>query len=365
MDADRTDVARPGLALLGYPYTPDPGTARGIDHYLYYLAAGYRRLGLSFRVVEAGRYVDGVRQVLWGEPRILSRVARCRARHWHAVSPVGARVAVLLGRRPLLTTVHDVMPFFLLSRHPARYRFLRFCIRLAARRSDALIVTFPSVRQYLIDELRVPEERIHLVPVGVDPTILGSGGEMPGPSASDRLLFLGSRNPIDRGGDIAIRAMHTVARQFPAARLIVSCEGPERAVLERLARELGLGASVEFRGFVPEEALGATLRSVAALVAPSRLGYTISVMHAMYSGVPVVVSDVRDQAYFVGPDGLVVPPEDPNALGRALVDLLADASLRERYARGGWTRVRQFSAERMVRDTLSVYALLGWSPSAG
>ena len=350
--------------LLGYPYTPTPHTGRGIDHYLYYLAEGYRRERLPVTVLENGRFPDHAQQLLVGEPGIFSRVARTRGGLWHAVSPVGARVAVVMGRRPLVSTVHDVMPFYLVRRHPARYRFLRFCIETTCRGSDRIITTFPSVRTFLIEELRVPEERISVVPVGFDPGSLGPMDE-PGssPPRTDTILFFGSWNPIDRGGDLAVRAMVEVLRSRPGARLWISCMGPETEKLRRLARELGIERAVRFIGFVPGDQLGQTFRSASAVVFPSRLGFGIQEMHVMHAGVPVVVTDVRDQSYFVGRDGIVCPPDDAEALGSELSRLLGDESLQAELSRRGRLRAREFSAERMVKETLQVYSEMGWSPA--
>jgi glycosyltransferase involved in cell wall biosynthesis len=248
-------------------------------------------------------------------------------------------------------------------RHPARYRFLRFCIEIACRGSDRIIVTFPSVRQFLIEHLRVPEESISLVPVGFDPKYFDSSGTDGGsPSASrpEMVLFFGSWNPIDRGGDIALKAMVHLLRTRPDARLGFSCTGPETERLERLARDLGIARSVDFLGFVPGEKLGETLRSASAVVFPSRLGFGIQEMHAMYSGVPVVVTDIRDQSYFVGNDGIVCPPDDPEALGTQLARLLGDRRLQADLARRGRARAGLFTSERMVEETLRVYTTAGW-----
>lgn len=355
-----------GLVLLGYPYTPSPDTGRGIDHYLYYLAEGYRRRDVHFDVVDNGRFPNDVRQLLWGEPQIFSRILRRPGGFWHAVSPVGGRAAALLGRHPLITTVHDVMPFYMLRRHPARYRFLRFCIKMACRRSDRIIVTFPSVGKFLEENLGVPAEKISLVPVGIDPRLVGvnagSAHPPPGPAGTDRILFFGSWNPIDRGGDIAIRAMAEVVREQPQAKLLVACQGPETQILRQLARELKLGDTVEFVGFVPEDRLADAFRSATAMVAPSRLGFGIQVMHAMYAGVPVVVTDVRDQGFFVGDAGIICPPGDDVAVGTQLARVLRDESLHAELVRRGRIKVAQFSSERMVEETLRAYAAAGWVP---
>jgi glycosyltransferase involved in cell wall biosynthesis len=315
--------------------------------------------------MENGYFRDNVQQLLIGEPRIFARVARHREGFWHAASPVGARVAVIWGRHPLVTTVHDVMPFYMLQRHPAKYRFLRFCIEVACRGSDRIIVLFPSVRQFLMERLRVPEERITVVRWGLDPKVVGvqeSREPAPGPARADTILFFGSWNPLDRGGDIAVRAMVHVLRERPHARLLLSCMGPETETLRRLARHLGVERSVDFVGFIPGEKLGETLRSATAVVFPSRLGFSLLEIAAMHAGAPVVATDVRDQSYFVGNDGLVCPPDDPSAVAVQLVRLLEDEKLRSELARRGRNKVREFSPERMVEETLQVYAAAGWVP---
>lgn len=358
-----------GLVLLGYPYIPSPDTSRGIDHYLYYLAEGYRRRSIRLDIVDTGRFPDYAQQLFLGEPKIFSRVMRRPRGFWHAVSPVGGRVAALLGRHPLVTTIHDVMPFYMRRLHPARYRFLRASIEISCRRSDRIIVTFPSVGTYLEENLRVPAEKISLVPVGIDPGLVGAKagpGPVPsGPMATDRVVFFGSWNPIDRGGDIAIRAMVPVLRERPSAKLLVACEGPDTPTLRRLVRELGLEKSVEFIGFVPEDRLAETFRSVTAMVAPSRLGFGILTMHAMYAGVPVVVTDVRDQGFFVGDAGIVCPPGDVEAIGTQLARILSDERFRAELARRGRAKVGEFSSDRMVEETLRVYAAEGWTPENG
>lgn len=359
----------PSLVLLGYPYTPDPDTGRGIDQYLSVLARGFRKQNVPFEMLENGRFPDHLQQLLVGEPKILSQIARHRGGVWHAVSPVGGRMAVFLGRHPLVTTVHDVMPFYVLSRHPARYRFLQYCVRMACRASDRIIVPFPSVQRFLVDQLHVPDDRVSLVPYGIDPVVAGvaDGGAAPDPGTAraDTVLFFGSWNPIDRGGDLVVRAMVRVLKERPRAHLLLSCKGPQTEALRRLAQKLGVERAIGFIGFVPREQLAGTFRSAAAAVFPSRLSFGLLEMQSMYAGVPLVVTDVRDQSYFVGHDGLVCPPDDPDALGTKLAGLLGDERLQAELARRGRLRVREFSTERMVKETLRAYSTVGWSPIEG
>ncbi len=354
--------AGPNLVVLGYPYLPSATTGRGIDRYLYYLLQGLSARGLPFRPVENGQFSTHLRQLVLGEPDIFTRVGRERGGLWHAVSPVGGRVAGLLGRAPLVTTVHDVVPFRLLDLHPARYRFLRFCIRVSCARSDRIICPFEFTRRYLVERLGVPSGKTAIVPLGVDPTSLEarpSSEPLFGPDPSDRMLFLGSWNPIERGGDVAVRAWAEVVRSRPGAQLLIAGTGPGILRLRQLAVELGVSELIRFVGFIPEGRLGDAFRSVTALLYPSRIGFSLSVMQAMHSGVPVVVADSLDMGEFVGTYGLVCPEGDPAATAASIVRLLEDSSLRRDLATRGRERIAQFPLDAMVDGTVAVYQQLG------
>ena len=86
----------------------------------------------------------------------------------------------------------------------------------------------------------------------------------------------------------------------------------------------------------------------------------MAVLEAMAAGLPVVATDVGDNARVVenGTSGLVVPPENARALAVALARLLADAQCRRRMGQMARRRVERYSEERMVTRTLAIYASL-------
>jgi 1,4-alpha-glucan branching enzyme len=351
-----------GLVVLGYPYLPSVTTGRGIDRYLAYLVGGLRARAVPFREVENGRFRSHLRQLALGEPDIVRRVGRVRGGIWHAASPVGGRVAGILGRDPLVTTVHDVVPFRLLHLHPARYRFLRFCIRMSCAKSVRIISPFEFTRRYLVEHVGVPAGKTRIVPLGVDPTSLAAAATSEPLFAGDptrRVLFLGSWNPIERGGDIAVRAWAEVVRARPDAELLVSGTGPGIDRLRALAGSLGIAERVKFVGFVPEGRLGDAFRSVAVFLYPSRIGFSLSVMQAMHAGVPVVVASSLDMGEFVADFGAVCPEENPAEVAAALVHLLSDPGARRDLAARGQERIRQFPLDAMVDGTLEVYREIG------
>jgi glycosyltransferase involved in cell wall biosynthesis len=129
-------------------------------------------------------------------------------------------------------------------------------------------------------------------------------------------------------------------------RLLVVGDGPQRAELELLARELGIAPRTEFAGAVAHADVPAWLNRLDIYAAPSRLdseSFGVAVIEASACALPVVVSDVGGLPEVVrdGEIGLIVLRDDVPALQAALKRLVLDAALRERLGRAGRAHVER------------------------
>jgi glycosyltransferase involved in cell wall biosynthesis len=119
-------------------------------------------------------------------------------------------------------------------------------------------------------------------------------------------------------------------------------DGPQVAYLrETLARE-GLEHRVQIIGWAGPAELVAEYRRASLFVFPSRHeGMPNAVLEAMASGLPVIATQIAGNEELVvpGETGILVPPDDPDALREALRGLLVDASERERMGRAARRRV--------------------------
>lgn len=127
-------------------------------------------------------------------------------------------------------------------------------------------------------------------------------------------------------------------------------DGPERAGLEGLGRELGLQDRMTFTGWV--EPPWVARQRCDVLVMPSRVeGFGLVAVEALLAGIPVVASRVGGLSEVVedGVTGLLVPSDDPEALASALRELEGDSVLRAELAERGRADVRRrFSVEAMM-----------------
>ena len=110
---------------------------------------------------------------------------------------------------------------------------------------------------------------------------------------------------------------------------------------------------------------GQLLREMDIAVLPSRWeGCPYVLLEAFQAGVPVVAAEVGGVTDLVrhGENGLCVPPEDPTALGDALLELLRDADLRRELAEGGRATLTAFTLEQMVSRVEQVYRTVCGAP---
>ena len=160
--------------------------------------------------------------------------------------------------------------------------------------------------------------------------------------------------------DVLLHALAATLSKLPPLRVLFCGDGSERAALARLTRELGLESRVRFLGELGQVA--DVLAALDLFVLPSRHeGLGVAVLEAMAAGVPVVASAVGGlpEAVDDGRTGLLVPPEDPRALGVAIAELAADVERARRMGIAGRARVlAEFSMERMADAYEALYTEL-------
>lgn len=209
----------------------------------------------------------------------------------------------------------------------------------------------------------VAAERIRLIPEAVDPervrvrTGRDEARRQMGAHGSEVVLLCLAALVRRKGLDVLLDAMALLEKAGILPRLCIAGEGPERDTLQRQALRLGLAARVQFMGRRDDP--GDLLAGCDVFVLPSRReGLGVSALEAMAAGRPVVCSDVGGLAYSVVPGrtGLLVPPQQPDALATVLGRLCRDAPLRERLGKAGPGRVKEgFFAEQMVDAYESLY----------
>jgi glycosyltransferase involved in cell wall biosynthesis len=177
-------------------------------------------------------------------------------------------------------------------------------------------------------------------------------------------LTVGSLTPA-KAQHLLLEAFVEVARRVPEARLYVAGEGALRPALEAQIRREGLDQKVRLLGARRDTAELMAACDVFVL-SSVREGLPVTVLEAMRAGRPVVATRAGGTAEAVddGVTGRVVPLRDAASLAAAMAEVLGDRDRAALMGRAGHERwARDFTAERMVRETESLYrAALEASP---
>lgn len=166
-----------------------------------------------------------------------------------------------------------------------------------------------------------------------------------------------------KGVDVLLEA---VAR-LPEVNLVVAGSGSREDALRRLAEQLGIRDRVDFVGWLSH--VEELLAGIDLFVLPSRSeALPLAILEAMQGGVPVIATDVGSVRELVrdGETGLLVPPEDPVLLEKAIRRMLADFAGRERMRTAAQQlAMEEFSVDRMVHEYQNLYRLALRRPGTG
>jgi len=171
------------------------------------------------------------------------------------------------------------------------------------------------------------------------------------------ILFVGS-NMYRKGVPDLIKAAPGVIKQHPQARFIIIGEDKSTDRLKRLCYDLNVDRNFEFAGWQSQESLLSYYQRASVFVMPSLTeAFGVTFLEAMAAGVPVIGTNVGGIPEIIhdGTNGLLVPVESPSSITDAINQLLSDAQLRERFIQSAFSTLNNFSVDKMMECTRSLY----------
>jgi glycosyltransferase involved in cell wall biosynthesis len=258
-------------------------------------------------------------------------------------SGAAAFMASRFARGPLLTTLHNEIP--------GRSRAREAVSRAMLRANDQIIAVSDGVGGYLgrigLGHVVVKNG---LLPTQVDPRARERLGIGP-----DSFVVGGiGRLHHQKGWDVLCAAAPELHAQRPDIQIVIVGDGPLRDELEQTP-----GAEhVRFAGYAPDAA--SLLGAFDLLVMPSRYeGLGLVAIEGMFAGIPIVASRVAGLVEVIAETGLLVPPETPDLLAEAIIELAADPGRRDDLSVRALERAgRLFHRDRMAEQTAAVYESL-------
>ena len=261
--------------------------------------------------------------------------------------------APLAVRPPVVLVIHDLSfvarPDWFGAREGFRRRWI---VRCAARRARRILTISEFSRSEIIERLKVPPDRVRVIPLGV--------------SLSGRWSTLGAREPLvlfvgsifnrRRVPDL-LEAFAEVVRRQPAARLAIVGENRTYPYqdLPTLARIAGVADRVTIHRYLSDEALVALYGRARVFAFLSEYeGFGLTPLEALAAGAPIVVLDTPVAREIYGDAAVFVRRGDVAATADAILTLLRDEEAGRALVNRAAPLLKRYTWTRSARETLSV-----------
>ena len=229
---------------------------------------------------------------------------------------------------------------------------------------DRVICVSEAVRRVVLETEGLPPCRVEVVRNGIrtsdpqlDPRSDALRRELGIPEHSPVVLMVANYDRPVKGVLHFLGSLPIIRGELPATRFILLGGGRREAELRARAKALGIDDVLLLPGFREDVHRFFALADLSVLTSLSE-GLSITILESMRQGVPVVVTDVGGNPEIVqqGHTGYLVPAAEPRAFADAVIRLLRDAPLRERFGREARRVIsEEFSLERVVERYGRIY----------
>lgn len=266
--------------------------------------------------------LPGMLASMFGTTLQMARHADLLHANWSAVGLIAGWAGRLTGT-PVITTLRG-SDLHRLDASGLSRLVLRLCLQL----SDRVVCVSDHLAETVLRHYPWAKTRLCVIPNGVADGFLRVQPATNNPDGTLRLVCVGNLIPGKRV-DTILRAVANT--KDLATQLTIVGDGPERAGLQALAAELGIGDRVSFAGRQHPDAMAELLAGVDTFIlASASEGRSNALLEAMAAGLPIIGSEIPGISELIrnGDNGLLFPTGDAAALAAAIRRLADDARLR-------------------------------------
>jgi starch synthase len=258
----------------------------------------------------------------------------------------------LLRRYPLVITIHDPRPHV---GDRDSQKVPQMIWHFGHRRASQFIVHGKQLRQVAVDELGLPSEIVHVIPM------IALGDDLAHSLVQEddhQILFFG-RIWGYKGLEYLIRAEPLITARVPDARIVIAGRGEDFGRYRRLMAHPE--RFTVYNEYVSDDKRAELFRRASVVALPYIDASQSAIIPIAYTfAKPVVATAVGGLPELVehGRTGFLVPPRDERALADALVRLLRDKELRQQLGANGKRKLdTECSPTVVARKTIAVYRL--------
>jgi glycosyltransferase involved in cell wall biosynthesis len=308
-----------------------------------------RRRGLSVRMVHCQGRADlgAVRQI---EEYIEEDGIDLLHTHGYKADLYGY-IAARRSRKPIVATCHNWIG------GTAALGIYNHLDRMALKRFHALAAVSESVAQRLLDS-GVSAKKIRTISNGIDVKTFERAHPLPVLDFDgNKVIGMVARLDLKKGFEYLLRAARDLCVAFPALKIVMVGDGPDREAIEEMIQRFGLVSNVILAG--PHSDMPGIYAAIDIFVLPSlNEGLPMTILEAMAASRPVIATRVGAIPSVIkdGETGLLVEPGDTHALRSAIARLLSQPDLCRRIGAAGHNLVsRDYTSEAMALKYRQMY----------
>ncbi len=344
------------VGLITFPWYPSLETGRGHDTYTFHLLNHLTHSNLNikvFPIITVKHLQQGVNKFdyISKEALFLTKMFTPKTRIYHAISHLGSKTAILVNKHPVITTIHDAIPF--IHYRDIRQAYERLCIKICCDKSERIIVSSEFTGHYLTSKLQLDPKKIRIIKYGVDHQFFNC---RPKKEKSEKILFT-----IIRWSNLIqlLSAFKRVKDEIKDVKLYLglkhSFDGDYREYVPSLIGKLNLKESVKILYDIPTSQLPHYYNIADAYVSASLGGFSLTLLESMACGTPVIAFNLLDIPEYVEKDGILVAPNNFKALADQTIQLLLDDKLRKQLSKKSLEKSKSFSWKKMALETSKEY----------
>jgi len=315
----------------------------------------YKKEGINVFFLGNGKYSIGN---ITGLMKLIDR-AKIDLLHLHGYSSANfGRIAARIKGIPNIVHEHAILKIL-----PHQY-LADFLLR---KMTDSAIGVSGAVKEFLIKGRHVPAELIKIVYNGVnlsqfkksDESVLTKLRQEFSFDKNNIIIGTLTRLREEKGNEYLLRAMTRVIEKYPAARLLIAGDGPQKVWLEQLIKELHLEKHALLIGFRTDILDLLTLYDMVAIPSLNE-GFGLIMVEAMAMGKPVVATRVGGLVEIAGSkeSALFVQPGNPQELADGIIALIKNPDLVKKMKDVGLQESKRFSIEKNVEKFEEIYLQL-------
>lgn len=269
-------------------------------------------------------------------------------------------VPIFYGGR-FVVTIHDLIhQHFSMQRTTTHgslvYRFKQLgykrVFKHAINKSSKILAPSKHVRNQLINEWKINFEKIIVTPEAVDDSLLKGSGKLTEVVKKPYIFFVGNAHP-HKNIEGLIKAFLLIKKSLKDLKLVLS--GNDHYFWKRLKTE-NRHDGIIFTGYVSDKELTALYKNAMMFVMPSfEEGFGIPILEAMACQTPVVSSNAGSLPEVGGDAVLYFDPNNIADMTEKISMVLSSEGLRKELIEKGKKRVKEFSWEKLAKQTLEVY----------